>query len=448
MTKEEIYKEMQMPYAELCAYLIQKYGGAVADYFRTPECKSKSKKVSRTSEGLECHHMDEDKGVRLSNCSLAKSQPFEWQKKDRLVYCNILEHLILHFKIAVLRQKDRLRKPNEVSDFFTSGGIFMICSDINDMFMKDGTAVAWRKRCFEEISDNYNDYILLLKSLLLYIDQNYIGEKSAFPFLVPGSVVHFSDCDCEILKVTKKKDGVLLKMPSGEEKAYRSSVAHLQLTYLDYVDTIKREMSCGYDVLYSQIFDSLTNAYDENILSECSQALKVDFNGHGFPQYSSIELSEDFGSKNADEYISKALPMFSEYNLDLRGKTPIFFKGPYIPEEVGNSFYIVRVKTLFRIKEGEEAFVRCRQARGIDILTKGFSTQITDTSNLRDRGWTVMESTDVYDEKTGKMVIDSQKKIAKEYATVKLSLGRPDYLLFLCRYNIYYFELLDGCYFN
>ena len=59
-----------------------------------------------------------------------------------------------------------------------------------------------------------------------------------------------------------------------------------------------------------------------------------------------------------------------------------------------------------------------------------------------------MESTDVYNKKTGKMVIDSQKKIAKEYATVKLSLGRPDYLLFLCRYNIYYFELLDGCYFK
>ena len=114
MDRTEIYKELQMTYDELQQYLIEKYGGAVCAYFATPECKSKSKKISRTGEGLYCHHMDEDKGGNLSDPVGAINQPFEWQKKERLVYCNVLEHLILHIKIAVLRQKDVLE--NLVND--------------------------------------------------------------------------------------------------------------------------------------------------------------------------------------------------------------------------------------------------------------------------------------------------------------------------------------------
>ena len=159
MDRHEIYREIQMTYEELLSYLLQKYGGAVCDYFATPECKSKNKKVTRTAEGLYCHHMDEDKGWNLSNSAQAQMQPFEWQKKERLVYCNIIEHLILHMKIAVLRQKDFLRKPFDVDNFFSTGGIFMVCHDINDMFMNNGTSVPWKKRCFKEVENNYEEYI-------------------------------------------------------------------------------------------------------------------------------------------------------------------------------------------------------------------------------------------------------------------------------------------------
>ena len=134
MERDEIYKELQMPYDELQQYLRNKYGGALYDYFVTPECKTKNKKVGRGMEGLYCHHMDEDKGGNLGNPLQARLQPFEWQKKERLVYCNVIEHLILHMKIAVLRQKDFLREPNDVIDFFTTGGVEVICRDINDMF--------------------------------------------------------------------------------------------------------------------------------------------------------------------------------------------------------------------------------------------------------------------------------------------------------------------------
>ncbi len=134
MDRNEIIKEMHMTYNDLLAYLIQKYGGALYDYFVNEECRTNNKKVSRTKEGLYCHHMDEDKGTLLSHPEYAKSQPFDWQKKERLVYCNILEHLILHIKISVLRE-----------NLLLTPGVFYICRDINDMFIKKGTSVAWKK---------------------------------------------------------------------------------------------------------------------------------------------------------------------------------------------------------------------------------------------------------------------------------------------------------------
>jgi len=122
LLRAEIVKEMSMPYETLVEYLLVKYGGAIGDYFSTPECKTKNKKAVRTAEGLYCHHIDEDKGGNLSNPCSARRQPFEWQKKERLVYCNLLEHLILHIKIAILRQKTKFKKPLTSKIFLLQAG--------------------------------------------------------------------------------------------------------------------------------------------------------------------------------------------------------------------------------------------------------------------------------------------------------------------------------------
>ena len=236
MDKHEIKEELKMPYEELLLYLIKKYGGAKCDYFANSECRSKSKKISRTKEGLYCHHMDEDKGGNLGNPPQAQRQPFEWQKKERLVYCNILEHLILHMKIAVLRQKRLLKEPRDIGLFFTTHGIWNICVDINDMFMTNGTNVTWKKRCFEEIKENYDDYIALIRALMNYIETDYVGSKSDVAFLVPGSIMRCSDGDYEIVKVSAKKNKILLKLPSGEIGTFYSDIANEQLTYSDCFD--------------------------------------------------------------------------------------------------------------------------------------------------------------------------------------------------------------------
>ena len=61
---------------------------------------TKNKRVSRTSEGLVAHHKAEDKMMLLSNKSFAERYPYEWQKKENIVYCDYLEHLLLHVLIC------------------------------------------------------------------------------------------------------------------------------------------------------------------------------------------------------------------------------------------------------------------------------------------------------------------------------------------------------------
>lgn len=445
MDSNEIIKELQMPYTELQRYLIDKYGGAICDYFTSPECRSKNRKVTRTSEGLYCHHMDEDKGGNLGNSFQARLQPFEWQKKDRLVYCNILEHLILHIKIAVLRQKKSLETPGEVANFFTSGGIFMICKEINDMFMNNGTQIPWKQRCFHKIEENHKDYIILLKTLMSYIDAIYLGNKTENPFLIPGSKVHFSDGVCEILKLSNKKDSFLLKLPSGEEKSFKSIVALEQFTYTDQTDIALRRMSSGYEQFYSEIYEEILQCNEDALIQNWKNYLSIDFNGYGFPQYSSIALDKSFGSHNADEYISKALPMHCEATTDLSGKMPHFWNGSQIPVHANHLFYIVRIKASFSIKDGMEPFVRYREK---DLLRCQNLSRVNENHNFKDFGWEILSTSDIYDVKRNQY-FSTYSFLNGDVvaATVIISLGKEDYFLFKERYSIRHLEILDGCYF-
>ncbi|WP_202983276.1 hypothetical protein [Macrococcoides canis] len=104
-------KSFDLSYKDFVLKLQLKYGRAEYDYFKEKsykrflnnEIKSITKdKYTRTKEGLYCHHIDEDKFENLSNFSYIKhyKYPFKYQKKERLVYCNLVEHLILHILIA------------------------------------------------------------------------------------------------------------------------------------------------------------------------------------------------------------------------------------------------------------------------------------------------------------------------------------------------------------
>lgn len=108
----EIDKLLSMSYKDAVQFLLRKYGSATTSYFPKKsydkflagvnKTLTKSSKVTRTKEGLYCHHIAEINYIMLSNSDFIKffNYPFELQEKDMLVYCNLVEHSILHTLIS------------------------------------------------------------------------------------------------------------------------------------------------------------------------------------------------------------------------------------------------------------------------------------------------------------------------------------------------------------
>lgn len=192
MESKEILEEMEMNYDEFVPYLLKKYGPAKYDYFTNATCKTKSKRISRTKEGLFCHHIDEDKGYMLSHTGCALEQPFEYQKAERLVYCNYIEHLLLHILIgknAFWSKHQKLIAPKQFS-YFIVPGVSYICSEINLLYDQNGSSVEWRNRCFKEIENNFEDYIYILNSFIQYIVDNYSGNINQKEIMVGQHLIH------------------------------------------------------------------------------------------------------------------------------------------------------------------------------------------------------------------------------------------------------------------
>ncbi len=171
MESTEIKNQLKMTYDELVDYLLKKYGPAQYDYFCNESCKSKNSKVSRTNEGLYCHHIDEDKAILLSNDKFAVNNPFEYQKANRLVYCNVLEHLILHIKIV---EEPKNENANQMEIQGIGGAICFICPQINDYFNGYEFKQQYLINIFSLIENNFNDYIDILEYFLDVVEKNPI----------------------------------------------------------------------------------------------------------------------------------------------------------------------------------------------------------------------------------------------------------------------------------
>ena len=155
-------------YQDIVSALLKKYGSAKHNYFKDTACKIKNPLVTRTNEGLFCHHIDEDKAIMLCNDKFAVNNPFEYQKADRLVYCNLLEHLLLHVKIAENPNPDA--NENELPGI--GGAINFICKDLNDIYSGKKFSDEWRKNVADKVKDNFDDYIIILRYLWNIVEKN------------------------------------------------------------------------------------------------------------------------------------------------------------------------------------------------------------------------------------------------------------------------------------
>lgn len=159
----DYYKKlMKMSYQELVQFLLKKYGPVKYDYFVNERCISKNSKISRTNEGLFCHHIDEDKAIMLSTDKYAAQNPFRYQKADRLVYCNLLEHFLLHILIT---EEPRAKNANENEVQGIGGAVNFISKQLNEVYGDYPFTQSWRIKVADAVRNDYGSYIVMLKRL-------------------------------------------------------------------------------------------------------------------------------------------------------------------------------------------------------------------------------------------------------------------------------------------
>jgi len=144
-------------YLEYCAYLQEKYGIGLCDYMRPSW--TKNPKISRTKDGLYAHHKYENCAIMLSHPEYAKKNPYEWQKKENIVYCNLLEHLLLHILICENPSEDK----NENEIVGLGGVVNYIVPELNDVYSGWVSKQVWQNNCHKVIINEKVVYMALLK---------------------------------------------------------------------------------------------------------------------------------------------------------------------------------------------------------------------------------------------------------------------------------------------
>lgn len=163
MKMNEFLKVKEMTYLEYCDYLQEKYGIGKADYMT--KSFNKNSKCTRTSEGLIAHHKAEDKMIMLSTKAFAEMCPYEWQLKENIVYCDYLEHLLLHVLICKYPSPDKM----PIADVGIGGVVNFIVPELNDLYSGWVTKQAWRLSCHSLVKEDKDVYLAILKMFAEYV---------------------------------------------------------------------------------------------------------------------------------------------------------------------------------------------------------------------------------------------------------------------------------------
>ena len=159
-------------YLEYCDYLQNKYGMGLCDYMRPSW--TKNPKISRTKEGLYAHHKYEDQAIMLSHPEYAKNNPYEWQKKENIVYCNLLEHLLLHILICENPSNDKNKTVG------LGGIVDFIVPELNDVYSGWVSKQVWQNNCHNVIIGEKDVYMILLKRFKELYDYNPFIVKNLY----------------------------------------------------------------------------------------------------------------------------------------------------------------------------------------------------------------------------------------------------------------------------
>lgn len=175
----EEYKALcSLTYDEAITFLLNKYGSATEDYYKefsynrfmNNEIKTITKgKISRSNKGLYCHHIDENIAENISNINFIKVNklPFSYQKKERLVYCDLIEHSILHGLIG--------KETN--GEFGVTGLELFLIPMIEEWFIDEKIpSPKWMVNCYNKAFLTPEDAKKILVDIFNLIDIDYLAK--------------------------------------------------------------------------------------------------------------------------------------------------------------------------------------------------------------------------------------------------------------------------------
>ena len=86
----------------------------------------------------------------------------QWQQKENIVYCDYLEHLLLHVLICKYPAKDKM----PFADVGIGGVVNFIAPELNDLYSGWKTGQSWRQNCHNLVVNDKDVYLEILKQFV------------------------------------------------------------------------------------------------------------------------------------------------------------------------------------------------------------------------------------------------------------------------------------------
>ena len=169
MKISEYEKVKDFTYVEYSDFLQNKYGIGQYDYMT--KSWNKNQKCTRTKEGLIAHHKYESHAIMLSKKDYAMKNPFDWQLARNIIYCDYLEHLLLHVLICEFPSEEK----NDFEAVGIGGVVNFIVPELNDLYSGWLTNQEWRKNCHGLVKDSRDTYLAIIKKFKNYCTINKIS---------------------------------------------------------------------------------------------------------------------------------------------------------------------------------------------------------------------------------------------------------------------------------
>lgn len=292
---------------------------------------------------------------------------------------------------------------------------------------------------------------------------SFMGQWYSILVKLPRVTIEFRD-SLKLLPFSVKAIGESFKTKHKklemEYTGYRYAGCEITLEERHYIANDVLVVKEALETMFDEGHDDIT------IGACCLHEFKKGFDKHDykmfFPDVSDLEIdAEQYGVSTVEQYIRKSYKggwcylvpekaqkvytngltadvnsLYPSVMHSMSGNRypvgkPVFWKGKEIPEKakLKNRYFFIRIKTRFRIKPGYLPFI---QVKG----------------NLLYKATEALTTSDYYDKRTNKyyryyLDVDGNKHDTQ----LTLTLTQTDYYLFLEHYDVYDFEILDGCYF-